>query len=52
MTLEVVGTRGVGLEGREAEQVGPRERGPGQKGVEAFGQRLHLGHFGHATMYA
>ena len=52
MALEVVGRRGVGLEGREPEQVGPLQRGPGQEGVEAFGQRLHLGHFGHATMYA
>ena len=49
---EVRGRRGVGLEGREPEQVRPLERGPGQEGVEAFGQRLHLGHFGHATMYA
>ena len=50
--LEIVGARGVRLEGREPEQVGPLEGGAGQEGVEAFGQRLHLGHFGHATMYA
>ena len=50
--LERVGGRGVGLERGEAEQVGPLEDGPGQERVEALGQRLHLGQFGHATMYA
>ena len=52
VALEIVGGRGVGLEGREAQELRPLEGGPGQQSVEALGQRLHLGHFGHATMYA
>ena len=52
VALEGVGRGVVGLERREAEQVGPTQRQAGQECVEALGQRLHLGQFGHATMYA
>ena len=50
--LEVSGRGGVGLQRREAEQVGPAQDLAGQQGVETLGERLHLGLFGHADMVA
>ena len=50
VALQVVGGGGVGLERREAEEVGPAEGRAGEQRVETLGQRLHLGQFGHATM--
>ena len=50
--LRSAGRRGVGLQRREAEQIGPAQDLAGQQRIEALGERLHLGQFGHATMVA
>jgi len=52
VAYERVGRGRVGLERGEAEQLGVFERRPREEDIEAFGEGLHLGQFGHATMYA